>query len=50
MLRNPHGQPETLRSYAANFERMLPSEATLAAAKALRFQTNEIMRRRNEMF
>jgi hypothetical protein len=38
--------PKTFRAYAALFERMVTSDATLAAAKALRFQTDEIERRR----
>jgi hypothetical protein len=38
--------PETLRTYAALFEKMLPSEASFAAAKALRFQADEIERQR----
>jgi hypothetical protein len=37
--------PETLRSYALLFDRMVPSEASLAAARALRFQADEIERR-----
>jgi hypothetical protein len=37
--------PETLRTYAALFDRMVPSEATCAAARALRFMANEIERR-----
>jgi hypothetical protein len=36
--------PQTLRAYAAIFDRMLPSDATLAAARALRFQADEIER------
>jgi len=39
--------PEALRIYAALFEKMLPIEATLAAARALRLQAAEIERRRN---
>jgi hypothetical protein len=37
--------PETLRVYAPLFEKMLPSDATCAAARALRFMADEIKRR-----
>jgi hypothetical protein len=37
--------PQTLRTHAALFEKMLPSDATSAAAAALRFQADEIERR-----
>jgi hypothetical protein len=40
-----HGRPDTLRTYAALFEKMLPSDATCAAARALRFMADEIERR-----
>jgi hypothetical protein len=39
--------PEGLRTYAAIFDKMIPSDATLAAAKALRFQADEIERRQS---
>jgi hypothetical protein len=36
---------ETLLTYAALFEGMVPSDAACAAARALRFQADEIERR-----
>jgi hypothetical protein len=37
--------PATLRAYAAIFDRMTPSTATLAAVRALRFMAEEVERR-----
>jgi hypothetical protein len=39
----PH-DADILRTYLALFERMLPSDAILAAAKVLRFMADEIKR------
>jgi hypothetical protein len=39
--------PKTFRDDADLFDRMRPSEATLAAARALRFMADEIEHRRS---
>jgi hypothetical protein len=38
--------PKTLRTYAALFDAMLPTDETSAATRALRFMADEIERRR----
>jgi hypothetical protein len=40
--------PETLRTYAARFGKMLPSPATTAAAGALRLQADETERQKRQ--
>jgi hypothetical protein len=48
MITEPN--PEALRKYAVIFEKMLPrSDATCAAAVALRWQADEIERRSTEV-
>jgi hypothetical protein len=43
-LCGPPDDPAALRGFAAIFDRMTPSDATLAAARALRFMADEIER------